>query len=80
MLLYNQEMKKTKNKGEQKMKNLMKEEQKTINNLKRGLINYTEAQNYLFGYIKCMVDMQVIEKDRASEEKNRIVKRLLERK
>lgn len=62
------------------MKNFMKEEQKTINNLKRGLINYTEAQNYLFGYIQCMVDMQVIEKDRASEEKNRIVKRLLERK
>ena len=51
------------------MKNLMKEEQKTINNLNRGLINYTEAQNYLFGYIQCMVDMQVIEKDRASEEK-----------
>ena len=60
------------------MKNLMREEQKTINNLKRGLINYTEAQNYLFGYIQCMVNMQVIEKGRAGEERNRIVKRLLE--
>lgn len=59
------------------MKNLMKEEQKTINNLKRGLINYTEAQNYLFGYIQCMVDMQVIEKDRASEEKKQNSKKII---
>lgn len=62
------------------MVNLMKVEGRTINGLKRGLITFEEAQSYLFGYIQCMVDMGYITEDRGTEEMNRIVKRLLERK
>lgn len=62
------------------MKNLMKVEEKTVNSLKRGLITFEEAHSCLFGYIQCMVDMGYITEDRGTEEMNRIVKRLLERK
>lgn len=62
------------------MKNLMKVEERTINSLKRGLITFEESQSYLFGYIQCMIDMGYITEDRGTEEMNRIVKRLLERK
>lgn len=62
------------------MKNLMKMETKVFNSLKRELTTFEEAQSYLFGYIQCMVDMGYITEDRGTEEMNRIVKRLLERK
>lgn len=62
------------------MKNLMKVEEETINSLRRGLITFEEAKSYLFGYVQCMVDMEYITEDRGTEEMNRIVRRLLERK
>lgn len=44
---------------------------------RRGFISFDEAENELFGYLKCMVDMKVIEQDRASEEFQISVKKLL---
>lgn len=62
------------------MVNLMKMEEEIVNSLKRELTTFEEAQSYFFGYIQCMVDMGYITEDRGTEEMNRIVKRLLERK
>lgn len=80
MLLYNQVKRKQNTQEENKMVNLMRVEERTINSLKRELTTFEEAQSYLFGYIQCMVDMGYITEDRGTEEMNRIVKRLLERK
>jgi hypothetical protein len=80
MLLYNQVKRKQTHRRENKMKNLMKMETKVFNSLKRDLITWDEAQYCLYGYIHCMVDMGCITEDRGTEEMNRIVKRLLERK
>ncbi len=60
------------------MKNYMKFEKSVINTYRRGLINFDEASNKLFGYIKCMVDMEIIESDRAEEEMNIATKKLLD--
>ena len=43
-------------------------------------IDFDEAINKLFGYIKCMVDMELIESDRAEEEMNIATKKLLDSK
>lgn len=45
---------------------------------RRGLVSFEEAENKLFGYLKCMADMEVIEQDRASEEFQMAVKKLLD--
>mgnify|MGYP006870559799 FL=1 len=45
---------------------------------RRELTNFEEAENKLFGYLKCMTDMEVIERDRASEEFQMAVKKLLD--
>lgn len=45
---------------------------------RRGLVSFDEAENKLFGYLKCMTDMEVIEQDRASEEFQMTVKKLLD--
>lgn len=60
------------------MKNYMEFEKSVINTYKRGLIDFNEAINKLFGYIKCMVDMEIIEFDRATEEMNIATKKLLD--
>lgn len=59
------------------MKEYAKFEKSVLNTYKRGLINFDEAINKLFGYIKCMVDMEIIEFDRATEEMNIATKKLL---
>lgn len=45
---------------------------------RRGLISFEEAESKLFGYLRCMVDMEVIEWDRAREEFQISVKKLLD--
>lgn len=45
---------------------------------RRELASFEEAENKLFGYLKCMTDMEVIEPDRASEEFQMAVKKLLD--
>lgn len=45
---------------------------------RRGLVSFEEAESKLFGYLKCMADMEVIEWDRASEEFQISVKKLLD--
>lgn len=62
------------------MKNYMKFEKSVVDTYKRGLIDFDEAINKLFGYIKCMVDMEIIEFDRATEEMNIATKKLLDSK
>lgn len=59
------------------MKNLMKFENLTLSNYKRGLIDFNTALTNVSGYIICMVDMEVIEKDRATEEYTLFVKKLM---
>ena len=44
----------------------------------RGLVSFEEAESKLFGYLKCMADMEVIEWDRAREELQISVKKLLD--
>lgn len=60
------------------MKNYMKFENAVVNTYRRGLISFDEAISKLFGYIKCMADMEIIESDRAKEEMNIAVKKLLD--
>lgn len=60
------------------MKEYAKFEKSVLNTYKRGLINFDESINKLFGYIKCMVDMEIIEFDRATEEMNIATKKLLD--
>ena len=45
---------------------------------RRGLVSFEEAESKLFGYLKCIADMEVIEWDRASEEFQISVKKLLD--
>lgn len=45
---------------------------------RRGLVSFEEAESKLFGYLKCMADMEVIEWDRVSEEFKISVKKLLD--
>lgn len=60
------------------MKNYMRFEESVVNTYRRGLIDFDEAINKLFGYIKCMVNMEIIESDRATEEMNLATKKLLD--
>lgn len=62
------------------MTNYMKFEKEVINAYRRDLIDFNEAINKLFGYIKCMADMGLIERDRATEEMNLTTKKLLDSK
>lgn len=80
MLLYNYRKGKQRTKENKTMKNYMEFEKSVVNTYKRGLIDFDEAINKLFGYIKCMVDMEIIESDRATEEMNIATKKLLDSK
>ena len=60
------------------MKRYLEFEKSVLATYKRGLVNFDEAENKLFGYLKCMVDMEVLEQDRASEEFQISVKKLIE--
>lgn len=51
---------------------------KVLSTYRRGLISFEEAESKLFGYLKCMADMEVIEWDRAREEFKISVKKLLD--
>lgn len=62
------------------MTKYMKFEKAIINTYRRGLIDFDEAFNKLFGYLKCMVDMGLIESDRATEEMSLTTKKLLDSK
>lgn len=44
---------------------------------RRGLVSFEEAENKLYGYLKCMTDTGAIEEYRASEEFQMAVKKLL---
>ena len=59
------------------MKNYLVFEKAVLATYRRGLVSFDEAENKLYGYLKCMTDMEVIEKDRASEEFRMAVKKLL---
>lgn len=43
---------------------------------RRGLVSFDEAENKLYGYLKCMTDMEVINEYRASEEFGTAVQKL----
>lgn len=60
------------------MKGYMRFEKSVVNTYRRGLIDFDEAINKLFGYIQCMVDMEIIESDRATEEMNIATKKMLD--
>lgn len=44
---------------------------------RRGLVSFEEAENKLYGYLKCMTDMDVINEYRASEEFGTAVQKLI---
>lgn len=44
---------------------------------RRGLASFEEAENKLYGYLKCMTDIGAIEEYRASEEFQMAIKKLL---
>ena len=67
-------------KEEQEVKKYLEFEKAVINTYRRDLIDFDEAINKLFGYIKCMVDMELIESDSAEEEMNIATKKLLDSK
>ena len=60
------------------MRKYLEFEKSVLATYRRGFISFDEAENKLFGYLKCMVDMKVIEQDRASEEFQISVKKLFE--
>lgn len=43
-------------------------EQSVIATYRRGLVSFDEAENKLYGYLKCMTDIGMLEVHRASEE------------
>lgn len=45
---------------------------------RRGLVSFEEAENKLYGYLKCMTDIGAIKEYRASEEFQMAVKKLLD--
>lgn len=59
------------------MKNYLVFEKEVLATYRRELVSFGEAENKLFGYLKCMIDMEVIEQDRAIEEFRMSVKKLL---
>lgn len=60
------------------MRKYLEFEKSVLATYRRCLISFDEAENKLFGYLKCMVDMKVIEQDRASEEFQISVKKIFE--
>ena len=60
------------------MKRYLEFEKSVLDTYKRGIVSFDEAENKLFGYLKCMVDMEVLEQGRASEEFQISVKKLFE--
>ena len=60
------------------MRKYLEFEKAVLATYRRRLISFDEAENKLFGYLKCMVDMKVIEQDRASEEFQLALKKLFE--
>lgn len=59
------------------MKNYLVFEKEVLATYRRGLVSFEEAESKLFGYLRCMIDMEVIEQDRAIEEFRMTVKKLL---
>lgn len=53
-------------------------ESKTLSAYKRGLIEFQDALGQLVGYLRCMVDIGVIEQDRATEELQVVTKKLFD--
>ena len=52
-------------------------EKMTIAKYNRGLINFEQAESYLYGYLKCLVDMQELDRERLGEEFTISVNKLL---
>lgn len=65
-------------KGETKMKKYTEYESEVMKQVKRGLLTQYEAINRIGGYLRAMVDMKVIQSDRASDEYTITVKKILE--
>ena len=55
-------------KGETKMKKYTEYESEIIKQVKRGLVTQNEAINRIGGYLRAMVDIEVIPYDRVSDE------------
>ena len=53
-------------------------ESEIIKQVKRGLVTQDEAINRIGGYLRAMVDMEVIPSDRVSDEYTITVKKILE--
>lgn len=65
-------------KGETKMKKYTEYESEIIKQVKRGLVTQDEAINIIGGYLRAMVDMEVIPFDRVTDEYTITVKKILE--
>lgn len=77
MLIYNHK-EENKMKGETKMKKYTEYESEIIKQVKRNLLTQDEAINKIGGYLRAMVDMEVIPSDRVSDEYTITVKKILE--
>ena len=60
------------------MKKYTEYESEIIKQVKRGLVTKDEAINRIGGYLRAMVDMEVILSDRVSDEYTTTVKKILE--
>ena len=60
------------------MKKYTEYESEIIKQVKRGLVTQDEAINRIGGYLRAMVDMEVISSDRVSDEYTITVKKILE--
>ena len=60
------------------MKKYTEYENEIIKQVKRGLVTQDEAINIIGGYLRAMVDMEVIPFDRVSDEYTITVKKILE--
>lgn len=59
------------------MKKYTEFEKMTIAKYRRGLINFEQAENCLYGYLKCLVDMQELDEERLGEEFTISINKLL---
>ena len=62
------------------MRKYVEFEKMTIAKYRRGLINFEQVESYLYGYLKCLIDMQELEKERLDEEFTISVNKLLNAK
>ena len=62
------------------MRKYVEFEKMTIAKYNRGLINFEQAESYLYGYLKCLIDMQELDKERLDEEFTISVNKLLNAK